>query len=212
MLISFLCVAGLAQGMAGGLVWEKSTIEAAAKPADKTVTVDFLFRNASDHPVEVRKIRTSCGCTVAESSQKTYAPGEKGTVKVVFTIGGRKGIQEKTVLVETSEKGSADVLTLRVNLPDSVKINKEMLVWEVGDPLEPQSFEVTVTEPGTSKVKAVRTLGTAFEAVLKEIEVGKKYLITVVPAATDRPAQGTVRLEVADPGTRAIYLRVRVEG
>ena len=185
-------------------------MEVGAKAADKTVTVDFAFHNATDHPVEIRKIRTSCGCTVTDSAKKTYGSGEKGTVKAVFTTGGRKGKQEKTILVETSEKKSAERLTLRVNLPDTVKIDKEMLSWNIGDPLESQSFEVSVIEPGTAKVVAGSPLGTGFQADLKEIKAGEKYQVVVTPVTTDHPLRGTIRLEVADPGPRAIYLQTAV--
>lgn len=203
-------IAGVSMGRAEGLEWERTAIEIAAKPADKTVTADFAFRNTTDHPVEIRKIRTSCGCTVAESAKKSYAPGEQGAVKAVFTIGGRKGKQEKTIIVETSEKKSSDVLILRVNLPDTVKVNKEMLNWNIGDPLEAQSFEVSVVESGSAKVVNALPLGTGFQADLKELEPGKKYEIVVKPLSTEHPAEAALRLEVTDPGPRVIYLRMAV--
>lgn len=209
--VVFFWVSGLTLGWAGGLEWEQTAIEIGAQAADKTVTVDFSFRNATDHPVEILKIRTSCGCTVADSGKKTYASGEKGIVKAVFTIGGRKGKQEKTILVETSEKKSSDVLILRVNLPDTLKINKEALHWNIGDPLEPQSFEVSVIEPGTARIVAANSLGDSFQSYLKEIKIGEKFQVIVTPVTTEHPVQGTICLEVNDPGSRAIYLHTAVE-
>ena len=208
--VTFLYIAGVAEIWAGSLDWEKTTIEVAAKPVDKTVTVNFAFRNTTDHPVEIVKIRTSCGCTVAESAKKTFAPGEKGTVKAVFTTVGRKGKQEKAIVVETSEKGTPDVLTLRVNLPDTIKVNKEMLSWNISDPLESQAFDVSVIAPGSAKVVAASPLGADFQADLKVIKGGEKYQVIVTPVMTDRPVQGTIRLEVADPAPRAIFLQVQV--
>ena len=199
-------------GWAGGLAWERTTIEVEAKAADKTVTVDFAFRNPTDHSVDIRKVRTSCGCTVAASAKNTYGAGENGNVKVVFTAGGLKGKQEKSILVETSEQKTADILTLRVNLPDRVKIDKEMLSWNIGDPLESQSFQVSVIALGTAKVVAANSLDSGFQTDLKELKTGGEYKIIVTPVTTESPVQGTIRLEVSDPAPRAIYLRVKVAG
>jgi hypothetical protein len=193
---------------AGGLKWEQNTYSAKATPEDKKVEAAFVFTNTSTKPVEITNIRTSCGCTTAELPQKIYAPGEKGTVKSIFTIGGRKGLQEKTIIVQVAD-GTRDVLTMRVEIPDSLKINKEMLTWQVGDPLESQSFDVSVIEPGV-KVKSVKTMGSQFSAELAETEPGKTYRIDVTPINTDRPLSGTIRLDVADPNPRAIYMKVGV--
>ena len=54
-----------------------------------------------------------------------------------------------------------------------------------------------------------RPLGDAFQADVKEIKAGE-YQVTVTPVMTERPVQGTVRLEVADPAPRAIYLQVKI--
>lgn len=194
---------------ASGLKWEQNTYSVTAAPADKKAEAAFVFSNTSAKPVEITNIRTSCGCTTAQLPQKVYGPGETGTVKSVFTFGGRKGLQEKAIIVQMVD-GTQDVLTMRVDIPDSVKISKEMLTWQVGDPLEAQSFEVSVIEP-EAKVKSVKAMGSHFSAALAETEAGKSYRIDVTPNTTDRPVSGTIRLEVADPGSRSLYLKVKIE-
>ncbi len=194
---------------AGTLNWDAKTCSIKATATDKEAEAAFAFTNTSANPVEIVKVRTSCGCTTAELPKKLYGPGESGSVKAVFTFGSRKGLQEKTLIVQMAD-GAQDVLTLRVEIPDSVKINKEMLTWQVGDPLEAQSFDVSVLQTGT-KVKSARALGSNFEVKVAEIEAGKTYRVHVTPVNTDRPASGTVRLEVEDPGLRTLYFRVKIE-
>lgn len=206
-----VCFFFLAAGFANALEWEKTTLEITPQAAEKTVEANFGFRNTGDHPVDILKIRTTCGCTVAGSAGKTYGAGETGSVKVVFTVGGRKGMQEKTVLVKTSEKETPDVLILRVDLPDTVRTDKQLLEWKTGDPADPKAFEVTVSEPEKTKIKSVRAFGEVFQANLKELEAGKKYQIVVTPSNTQHAAQAALRLDVTDPGPRAIYLRAAVE-
>ncbi|MFZ4763511.1 MAG: DUF1573 domain-containing protein [Roseimicrobium sp.] len=57
----------------------------AARPEATTTEATFAFTNSGTEPVSIRSVRTSCGCTVADASTKTYAPGEGGQIKVTFT-------------------------------------------------------------------------------------------------------------------------------
>ena len=54
---------------------------------DKEVVAEFNFKNVGTTPVTIRDLTTSCECTAAELAKRTYAPGEAGTVKAVFTPG-----------------------------------------------------------------------------------------------------------------------------
>ncbi|CAN5521684.1 hypothetical protein BH09VER1_BH09VER1_56300 [soil metagenome] len=193
---------------AGELDWKQTTLAMEAVPADKKTEAVYTFTNTSANPVEIHKVSTSCGCTVAELPKKTYGPGESGHLKVVFTFGERKGLQEKTILVQAGE--NKDVLTLRVNIADSVVVNPKKLFWKVGDPSEAQTFEIAVPEPATTKVLGAKALGGAFSAEFKEVESGKKYQVLVMPLSTARPQKGSILLEVNDPTHRSIYLPVEV--
>lgn len=196
--------------MASDLKWEQMEIQVAADPSDKKAEADFSFTNGTSHPIELGKIHTSCGCTTAEVSKKIYQPGESGVVHVTFNMSGRKGIQEKLIIVET-ESPTPDVLKLRVEIPDSVKVDKKMLVWHVNDLPEPQSFEITIPHPQVTRITGVKGVEAKFEASLEEIENGKNYRLKVVPATTKEIMRGTIRLEIEDPEKRNIFLRVEVK-
>jgi len=204
--LSFLCGGVL---KAEGLKWEQTTVSLAASPTDKKIETEFAFTNTSATAVSIRKVSTSCGCTTAVPSQKVYQPGESGRLKVVFNFGGRKGAQAKGIVVQTD--GGKDVLRLQVDIADPVRVDREMLSWKAGDPLEAQVFEVTVREPESARITAVKSLSDAFVAELEEVEAGRKYRVVVKPLKTDRPQKGTIRLEVVDPSSRAIYLRAEVK-
>lgn len=204
-----LAVSFAATAAASPLKWENSTISANAASSDKKVEVEFTFTNEGDKAVEIRNIRTSCGCTTAAVPKKAFQSGDKGSIPVIFTLGGRKGLQEKTVIVETSN-GESDVLTLKVEIPDSFKVNKERLTWEVGDPLEEQNFEIQMLDESSS-IKSVKSMNPAFEVNLTEAK-NSSYKVSVKPTRTDRPAQGIIRMEVADPAPRSVFLKVLIEG
>ena len=52
----------------------------------------FVFSNTGDLDLVLKDVRTSCGCTAANVSDKKISPGKKGKIKVVFDS---KGFSEK---------------------------------------------------------------------------------------------------------------------
>ncbi len=103
---------------AGGLVFERASIQVAAQPGQKVVHVEFPFRNSGDKPVTITSVETSCRCTSADTSKKTYAAGEKDAVSVDFAVGAQEGAVVKTVTVATDgPELSPFILTLRVDIP-----------------------------------------------------------------------------------------------
>ena len=57
---------------------------------DGSVSHDFHFTNTGDQPLLIKQVITGCGCTSAKWSDKPYAPGEKGVVRITYTPEGRK--------------------------------------------------------------------------------------------------------------------------
>ena len=117
-----------------GLQWDNPEQTFAVKPADASVVAKYRFTNTGTNPVTIDSVRTSCGCTTATLTKKEYLPGESGEIEAHFDIGGRVGHQEKSILVTTSDAPQKpDVLHLIVNIPESVKITPEMVLWRVGE-------------------------------------------------------------------------------
>jgi len=105
-----------------GLVWEQTIYEAKAKEGAKEERASYRFENKENYPITIKKVQPSCGCTTVELEKKEYKPGEQGTLVAVFTFGNRKGLQEKSILVETDDKAHPQsTLLLRVELPDVIK-------------------------------------------------------------------------------------------
>lgn len=50
----------------------------------KTVVHTFSFRNTGDAPGTIARVSSSCGCTVANVSEKVIRPGKSGTIKATF--------------------------------------------------------------------------------------------------------------------------------
>lgn len=80
------------------------------------VGYNFIFTNDGDASLVILDASASCGCTVPKYSKEPIAPGEKGSVEVVFDSSGRMGKQSKTVTLKTNAKVQVVYLTIKANI------------------------------------------------------------------------------------------------
>lgn len=57
----------------------------------------FPFRNAGEQPLVITHARSTCGCTVPDYPRTPIAPGDTGSVLVVFDTEGKAGPQRKPI-------------------------------------------------------------------------------------------------------------------
>lgn len=78
-----------------------------------TVSHVFELVNKGSDVLEIKDVRTSCGCTAALVSSSTLKPGEKGTLKVDLDTKGRQGKMSRTIsIVSNDSKQSTKVITV----------------------------------------------------------------------------------------------------
>ncbi len=112
LLLLLSCVLAQAQS----LEWEATEATVKMETSKNTVSAVYRFQNISDQSVEIKDVRTSCGCTGAKFEKKTYAPGDKGEITVTYkTPWGARGRQVKPLIVKTSAEPT--LLKLIVELP-----------------------------------------------------------------------------------------------
>jgi len=74
------------------------------------VKYNFEFKNEGKKPLDILKIKTSCGCTTTQLAQKTYKKGKTGNIEVIFNTSGRKGKQHKTITVITNDPKNSEIV------------------------------------------------------------------------------------------------------
>ncbi|MCL6495840.1 MAG: DUF1573 domain-containing protein [Ignavibacterium sp.] len=78
-----------------------------------TVSHTFELVNKGSDILEIKDVRTSCGCTAALVSSSTLKPGEKGTLKVDLDTKGRQGKMSRTIsIVSNDSEQSTKVITI----------------------------------------------------------------------------------------------------
>ena len=186
---------------AAGLEFESALIKVDAGLNDKTVTRDFHFTNRGDKAVTIKQADGGCSCLDAQvaGGKLGYAPGESGTIRVVFEVGSFQGTVDKNISVwldgDPEEKPST-MLTMSVNIPVIIQLEPKSLKWEIGAPATAKVIDVIMNYEKPIHIQAVATSNETFSTKLITVEEGKRYKIEVTPAkGTDSAALSIVRIE-----------------
>ncbi|MEP6810671.1 MAG: DUF1573 domain-containing protein [Chthoniobacterales bacterium] len=178
------------------LAWEKTEIELHPKPGDAEAVANFKYENKTAKPIQIKNVHSSCGCTVASLKKNEVAPGEKGEVTATFKIGGRTGLQQKTITVETDDSTQPVTnLLLKAVIPEAVQIQPAFVHWDSGQKPTPQKITVTAG-PGTTLTK-IDVTSTPDEFTTK-VDPGSKageFVITVTPKDVSKMSTATLTIK-----------------
>ncbi len=137
------------------------------------VTHVFRFSNTGDAPLNIERVRSSCGCTVPRLSAEVLAPGDVGEVEAVFDSRRFNGQVVKTIYLYTN-----DPLHDVVQLSFRGKVNRVIAA-------EPPRVDFGVMKSGEQRQTEVRLANNGSEA----IELGD---VTVSNPAVEAELQSDV--------------------
>lgn len=104
LLISTFANQTLAKEKASKITFEETKHDFGKVKEGVALTFVFKFKNAGDEHLVIQKVHASCGCTgAAMGDKKEFENGEEGEIKVTFNTGGRSGVQNKTVTVQSND-------------------------------------------------------------------------------------------------------------
>src|ERR1044071_8479528 len=181
-----------------GLKWDQTSIELHPAATDKQAIGHFKYQNTGDKPVKFKSVRTSCGCTAAQTQKEEVPAGEKGEITATFNIGERTGTQVKTVTVETDDPANVTtVLTLKAVIPQQLEITPTFVFWGQGE--EPKPKTITVRAAKDFPVKHLKVTSSSPDFQTKVDETGKgQFKIDVQPPETKRQAASTLTIQPED--------------
>lgn len=180
---------------------------------DKQAIGQFKYTNVGSTPIKIRSVRSSCGCTTAQSQKDEIPPGQKGEITATFNIGERTGTQVKTVTVETDDAAHATtVLTLKAVLPEMLTITPNFVYWTANEEAKPKTILVKAGKGFDAKNLTVTSSNPEF---LTKVE-GKagEWKINVQPKATTRAMAGalTIRPDFPKDAPRVFMANMSVTG
>ena len=192
-----------------GLKWDQTSIELHPTAVDKQAIGHFKYQNAGDKPVRFKSVRTSCGCTAAQTQKEEVPPGEKGEITATFNIGERTGTQVKTVTVETDDPANVTtVLTLKAVIPQQLEITPTFVFWGQGEAPKPKTIVVRAAKDFPVKHLKVTSSSPDFQAKVEETGDGQ-FKIDVQPQETTRSIASTLTIQ-PEGSPKIFYATARI--
>lgn len=82
----------------------------------ETVSYAFSFTNTGKSDLIIGEVSTSCGCTVPSYPKTPIRPGEKGVVKIAFNSNGKRGYQNKSIVVASNTQPNTTVIRVKAQV------------------------------------------------------------------------------------------------
>jgi len=193
------------------LAWEKTEIELHPKVGDAEAVANFKYENKGTKPIRIVSTKSSCGCTVASLKKDEVAPGEKGEVTATFKIGGRTGVQQKSITVETDDASQPMTnLLLKAVIEQPVEIQPTFVFWQAGEAPKPKTVKVKANKAVTITKLDVTSSSPEFTAKVEKGSAPGEFTISVQPKSTAQPlnAMLTIKSDLPQP----YYVTARVTG
>ena len=150
------------------------------EPCSTEVTIS----NTGTAPLEIVRVRTSCGCTVAKPQKRKLAPGESVSMKITYNTRKNRKKVSQTITLETNDPARPRVAirikgTVR-HLFDAKPGNRVVFGRLERESAVKQQIELhnNMKEPVHLKLKPGCDTG-PFDVKLETIEDGMAYRLTV---------------------------------
>jgi hypothetical protein len=186
------------------IVCEQSVYEFGEADPATPVEHAFTIANKGDLTLEIKQVRPSCGCTVAEISQRTLKPGETASLTAKLNLQGRSGPQEKHILVESNDPRTPNLmLSIKGSVKQDFLLAPDRLTPGQlrGDQAVSLDIVFNNNTPQTVKVTRVETSVSGLVATVSAVTEGKTYRIGVqtVPPLASGPFDGNIRIFTDSP-------------
>jgi hypothetical protein len=182
----------------GQLKWEATEIQQAFTLRQEQGEAVFRFKNAGTYPVTIRSTSSSCGCTTAELTRRTYYPGDEGEIVARFTVGDRVGTRRNTIQVQTNDpREPSTTLAYIADIPALVTITPRLLRWTAGEEPEARVARIKLNPEAGLEVTGVQVDNDNFAALLKPGEAEGEFLLELSPRETKSPQRAIISLQTS---------------
>jgi hypothetical protein len=183
--------------------------------ADNSQPIDhtFVIRNEGDTTLEISRVRPTCGCTVANITSKSLAPGETSEITTRLSLPGRTGRQTKILLVHSNDPDNPQYrLTLTGEMTTALQV--EPVRHFIGQ-IQPGAkirveTRVTSTTDEPFSITGIEASVPDMTAEVEAMEEGKSYRITTLAHAGDSPGlyQANLKILTDHPARKVIDIPI----
>ena len=159
--VIFLLMTFLSHSAYSLLSFNEMIISSEVLRESKVFPFRFYFENRGEYPIEIKKISTSCGCTIVKPVKNSYSPKDKGDIEGAYIIGDRIGNQEQEIIIETNDISKRYYkLTLRLHIKQEIDSTPRILIWLINE--EPTPKNVTISSIVPIKIQSIQAISNDF--------------------------------------------------
>jgi len=103
--------------------FESKTFNFGTMKQKSSASYEFVFKNTGKSDLIIRKIKSTCGCTVVNPKETVIKPGQTSSLQAIFNSGTRRGRQNKTVTVITNDPKNSMILLRLTGEVEAPKTN-----------------------------------------------------------------------------------------
>ncbi len=156
----------------------------------------FIIKNQGDQKLEIKRVKSTCGCTAAQPKSKVIEPGQQTEIEVKFDAGPRSGEQKKRITVETNDAATP---VIQLYMEGTVV---ERLA------LDPRSIRIIDAEPNKEASGTLTMTNKSQQAItISALKADDPTVTKTVLKVNDKPAALPYKLE---PG-QSVVLSVTVK-
>ena len=191
------------------LVCDQPVYEFGEVDNSQDVEHTFVLKNEGDLTLEIKNVRTSCGCTVANISEKIVKPGAEAMVTTKLSLKGRNGAQHKNITVESNDpKQSNFILTLQGTAVMEMQVRPVQVLFGnlAANSVATGSVEFIASSTNPVNVLEATCDSSNIETRIETVEPGKNYRVAVVtkPPLPKGTVRGTLHI-VTDYQRNPVY-------
>ncbi|MCX6243292.1 MAG: DUF1573 domain-containing protein [Bacteroidetes bacterium] len=82
----------------------------------ESVSFQFRFKNTGKSDLIISDVSTSCGCTVPSFPKTPIRPGQGDAIKVSFNSAGKKGFQNKSIVIVANTQPNTTILKIKAEV------------------------------------------------------------------------------------------------
>ncbi|MCC5845192.1 MAG: DUF1573 domain-containing protein [Verrucomicrobia bacterium] len=181
------------------LVVEQAEIDLGEARSGTVLSHTFRLENHGERLLQIRNIRTSCGCTASEISTREIPAGGHATLTATLDLTGRAGPQAEQIRLQTNDPETPNrVLSLKALAIPRVNVTPRTLNFQQISADAPPSGRILIeaTTDAPLQITDIRTAHARVETALTEVEPGQTYHLDIRPVETGGTGHFTERIEI----------------
>lgn len=182
--------------------------------------VDHNFRltNPGDTVLEIHKVKTTCGCTVARDYPREIAPGASAELAITFDSAHKRGRQEKAITLFTNAEPSPQyVVKLAGTVREVVAVSPDLCNFGSVEPGRVVTREMTLTNYSDQEIhlQVVPANSPLFKVSVADAKLapGSATKVSVeFTSNTDKPAFANLaEIRTDHPRVPVVTIRIRAQ-